>query len=240
MTPLNVIPVDSFSWLIGSAACLVLGVKSFLRYRRSRDELTKYVAWFALVVGAALATFCVPSFFTLNTSTLLFWDLLGEGFFFGGMMAQAAIMWFLLLRPRFSAYFVTIPVGVVGLAAWLYSLPNTKMILTNNFITYLNPRATALAIALLMIGLFGPVGLYFLRSAPRQAGFKAIFTSATVGLAYLGIGLIGGGFEIVTSQMMTPKSVISNTIFFSVLLVAAIWPHRANARPPLQLPNTPS
>lgn len=149
-------------------------------------------------------------------------------------------MWFLVLRPRFPTRFVTVPVGILGLAAWLYSLPHTKLLLANNFITFLNPRATALAIAVLMIGLFGPVGIYFLRQAPGQAGFKAIFTSVAVGLTYLGIGFIGGGFEIITSQMMTPASVISNTIFFSVLLVAAIWPRRLNAKPPLQLPTVPS
>jgi hypothetical protein len=94
--------------------------------------------------------------------------------------------------------------------------------------------------AVLLIGLFGPVGVYFLRQAPGQAGFKAIFTSAAVGLTYLGIGFIGGGFEIVTSQMMTPGSVIGFAIFFIVLLVSAVWPRRASAKPPLQFPTASS
>lgn len=236
MTPLNAIPIDSFSWLIGSVAILILGIKSLLRYRRSQDELTKYISRFALVMGVTLAMFCVPSFFTLHTRTLLIWDLVGEGFFFGGMMAQAAMMWFLILRPRFSAYFVTVPVGLVGLLAWLYALPYTKLVLANNFIYFLNPRLSTVVTAMLLIGLFGPVGAYFLRSAPRQMGFKAKFTSVAVGLTYLGIGLIGGGFEIVTGQMMTPSSVTSFTIFFSVLLVAAIWPRRSSTKSSLQLP----
>jgi len=236
MTSLNAIPIDSISFMIGSAACLILGGKSFLRYHRSRDELTQYIAWFSLVVGVALASFSVPSFFTLNTATLLTWGLVGEGFFYGSMMAQAAIMWFLLLRPRFPAHFVTVPVGVAGLLAWLYSLPHTDLSLANNFITFLNPRISTLVIGVLLIGLFGPVGIYFLRSTPRQTGFKAKFSSVALGLAYLGIGLIGGSFEIVTSQIMTRTSVISNTIFFSVLLIGVIWPRRTNAKPPTQPP----
>lgn len=240
MTPLNAIPVDSLSWLIGSAACLILGGKSFFRYRRSRDELTKYIAWFALVTGLELAAYSVPSFFTLNTGSLLALGLAGEAFFYGSMLAQAAIVWFLILRPRFSIYYLIIPTGVLGLAAWLYSLPHTKLILSNNFITFLNPRFSTIVIGVLLIGLFGPVGLYFLRSAPRQAGFKAIFNSLALGLAYLGIGLIGGGFEIVTGQIMTPTSMISNTIFFTILLIAAAWPRRANAKPPLHLPTSPA
>ena len=213
-----------------------MGIKSLLRYRRSRDELTKHISRFALVMGVALAMFCAPSFFTLDTGTLLIWDLVGEGFFFGGMMAQAAMMWFLVMRPRFPAYFVTVPVGVVGLVAWLYALPYTKLVLANNFVYFLNPRLTTVVTAMLLIGLFGPVGAYFLRSAPRQTGFKAKFTSVAVGLTYLGIGLIGGGFEIVTSQMMTPTSATSFAVFFSVLLAAAIWPRRPGAKPSLQLP----
>jgi hypothetical protein len=193
------------------------------------------MAWFFLLTGMALAAFSVPSFFTLDPGTLLAWGLIGEGFFYGGMMAQAAIMWFLVLRPRVPLYFATIPVGVLGLTAWLYSLPRTKLRLSDNFITFLNPRASTLVIAVLLIGLFGPVGVYFLRSAPRQTGFKAKFSAAALSLAYLGIGLIGGGFEIVTGQIMTPTSVISNTIFFSVLLVGVAWPRRASAKPAKKL-----
>jgi hypothetical protein len=212
--------------MIGSAACLILGGKSFFRYRRSRDELSKYMAWFFLVIGVSLAAFSVPSLFTLNAGTLLVTGLAGEVFFYGGMMAQAAIVWFLMLRPRFPIYFVTVPVGIVGLASWLYSLSRTKVLVESNFITFLNPRASTLVIAILMIGLFVPVGLYFLREAPRQTDFKAKLNSVAVSLAYLGIGLIGGGFEIATGQIMTRTSVFSNTIFFSVLLIGVIWPRR--------------
>ncbi len=236
MTPLNAIPTDSISWLIGSAAVFILGGKSFLSYRRSRDELSKYIAWFALVMSVALAALSVPSFFTLDLGALRAWVLVGEGFFYGSMMAQAAIMWFLFLRPRFPAYFITIPVGIMGLLSLLYSLPSTYVLLTHNFVAFFNPRISTIVIAVLLIGLLGPVGFYFLRSAPRQTGFKAIFTSVALGLAYLGSGLTGGGFEIVTGQVITPTSAIGFTIFFSVLLVAAIWPRRANAKPPLQLP----
>jgi len=240
MTPLTAIPTDSISWLIGSAAILIVGGKSFLSYRRYRDELLKYIAWFALVMGVALAALSVPSFFTLDIGTLRAWVLVGEGFFYGSMIAQAAIMWFLFLRPRFSAWLVTVPVGIVGLLSWLYSLPGTYVLLTHNFVAFFNPRISTIVIAALLIGLLGPVGAYFLRSAPRQTGFKSIFISLAVGLAYLGSGLIGGGFEIVTGQVMTPTSIIGFTIFFSVLLIAMIWPRRASAKPPMQLPTASS
>jgi hypothetical protein len=240
MTPLNAIPIDSISWLIGSAAVLILGGRSFLSYRHSRDELSKYMAWFALVMSAALAALSVPSFFTLDIGTLCAWVLVGEGFFYVSMIAQAAMMWFLFLRPRFPAWFVTVPVGIMGLLSWMYSLPGTYVLLTHNFMAFFNPRISTIVMAVLLIGLLGPVGLYFLRSAPRQTGFKAIFTSVALGLAYLGSGLTGGGFEIVTGQVMTPTSIIGFTIFFSVLLIAMIWPRRASAKPPMQLPTASS
>jgi hypothetical protein len=100
----------------------------------------------------------------------------------------------------------------------------------NNFITGTNPTFTNWATAVLMVGLFVPVGLYFLRQAPRQSGRKAVFTSAVVGMVYLGTGLIAGGFEIITGELMTRTSVIGYDIFFTILLVVALWPRTANAK----------
>jgi hypothetical protein len=235
MTALTDIPIDSISWQIGAAACLVLGFKSLTRYRRSRDELSKYMAWFALLTGIALAMFGFPSLFTLDTGTLLVWGLAGEFFFFGGMVAQAAIMWSLILRGRIPLYLITVPVAMLGLAASVYAVPHTELVLSNDFVTFFNPRFTTLVIAVLMFGLFAPVGLYLLRMAPRQDSFKSMLTSLGLSVAYLGIGIIGGGFEIVTGQIMTRASMPSNTLFFTFLLVAVLWPRRADAKPPLRL-----
>ncbi len=217
MTALTDIPIDSISFLIGALACLVLGGKSLSRYRRSRDQLSKYMAWFALLTGIALAMFSMPSFFTLNPTALLFWGVAGEFPFFGGMVAQAAIMWFLILRRRMSLYLLTVPVAIIGLAASIYATGHTELIVSDNFVTFLNPRFTTLTIAVLMLGLFGPVGVYFLRMAPQQTSFKAMLNAVSLSGAYLGVGVIGAGFEIITGQIMTRTSVISNTIFFTLL-----------------------
>lgn len=235
MTALTDLPLDSISWQIGAVACLALGFKSLGRYRRSRDQLSKYMAWFALLTGIALAMFGFPSWFTLDTAALLVWGLVGEFFFFGGMVAQAAIMWFLILRGRVSIYLITVPAAIIGLAASLYAVPHTELVLENNFVTFFNPRFTTLAIAVLMFGLFAPVGVYLLKMVPEQDSFKSMLTSIGLSAAYLGIGLIGGGFEIVTGQIMTRASMPSNTLFFTFLLVAVLWPRRADAKNPLQL-----
>lgn len=237
MTPLDHIPLSSISWFIGGVALLILGVKSLLGYRHSRVELSKYITWFALVVSVALLFFSVPSFFTLNLHTLLPIDMVGEGFFYGGMIAQAAIVWCLILRSRVPMYALTVPVGLISLASWLYALPRAHIFLSSkNFVTYLDPRFSTLVIAGLMIFLFMPVGIYFLRLAPRQTGFKAILNSVVFGMVYLGIGLINGGFEIATGQVMTHTSVFGITLFFIFLLIGAIWPRRPSPKPSVQIP----
>ncbi len=239
MTPLSDIPLDSVSFLIGAVACLVLGGKSLWRYRSSRDDLSKYMTWFALLMGMALAMFSAAAFFTLNESTLLFWSVAGEFPFFGAMVAQAAIMWFLIIRPRFPVYYLTVPVALLGLAAFIYAVPYTTLSVETNFIVFQNPRFTSWIIALLMFGLFGPVGIYFLRMAPKQSSFKAMLNAVSLSCAFLGVGVVGAGFEVVVGSIMTHFSVITNTIFFSFFLVGVLWPRRADARLPLQLSSAP-
>lgn len=230
MTQFNDIPASSISWLIGATGALVFGVKSFVRYHYSRNELTKYTAWFGLMIGLSLALFSVPSFFTLNPRILLNIDLVGEACFYVSLIFEAAIMWCLILRSYWRMRFLTVPVGIIGLAAWLYAVPHARLLVMNNFITGTNPTFTNWATAVLMISLFVPVGLYFLRQAPRQSGRKAALTSAVVGSVYIGTGLVAGGFEIITGELMTHTSVIGYDIFFVILLVVALWPRSANAR----------
>lgn len=237
MIALGDVPISSSSWLVGAVALLILGVKSLLGYRRSRVQLSKYITWFALLICASLFCFSIPAFFTLDMHTMLTFDLIGEGFFYASMVAQAAIVWFLMLRTRTSAYILTVPVALIGLAAWLYAIPrSTTQYLRHDFITYQDPRLSTLAIALLIIALFVPVGIYFLRLAPRQTGFKARLNSVIFGIVYIGIGLVNGGFELVTGQMMTTTSVYGIILFFIFLLIAALWPRRAGAKPSVQIP----
>ncbi|HUY84928.1 MAG TPA: hypothetical protein VMU97_00220 [Candidatus Dormibacteraeota bacterium] len=237
MTPLDHVPISSFSWFIGGVACLLMGVKSLQSYRHSRVELSKYITWFSFIVGVALVFFSVPSFFTLDLRTLRLLDMVGEGFFYGSMIAQAAIVWCLILRSRIPMYVLTVPVGLLGLASWLYAIPKAIIYFSaSNFITYLDPRFSTLVIATLMIFLFVPVGIYFLRLAPRQSGFKAVLNSVIFGMVYLGIGLTNGGFEIATGQVMTHTSVFGITLFFIFLLIGALWPRRSNHKPAVQIP----
>ena len=231
------IPVSSIPWLVGAAGILAIGLKSYVGYRESRIELSKYIAWFALLVGIAMAFFSVPTFFTLNIGILRTYDIIGEAFFYTSMVAQSAIVWFVLLRTRIPVYYLAVPIGLIGLVSWSYNTMRSYMFLSNDFITYHDPRASTLVIAGLMIGLFTPVGIYFLRLAPSQSGLKSRLNAIAFGLVYLGVGFISGGFEIATGQMVTRASAPGLTVFFIILLLAGIWPRRPSAKSPLPLPD---
>lgn len=233
MTPLNDIPFSSITWLVGSAAVFTIGVKSILAYRRSRTDLLKYMSWFALIMGMTLATVSVPSLFTLNPPILLKSVLVAEFFYYTSMIALAAIFWLLVLRRYIPIYAVTLPVGVLNLAAWLYAIPRTRLVLSHHFMAWQDPAFSTLVLGGLLIVLLVPVGLYFLRLAPRQNGLKAILNSVVYGLAFSCIGLMSGGFELVTGRVITPKTAPGILIFFIALLIIALWPQRAAA--PLKL-----
>lgn len=224
MVALSEVPLNSLTWSVGTIACLVLSYKSFASYRRSANELSKYVAWFGLIMGIAQGLFAIPPLFTLNTGTLREVYVIVEFFVYISAVAQAAILWCLVLRSRMSIYYVTVPVAVGAALAWLYSLPNASVQLQNGFINYSDPLFSTIIIGVMLIGLFVPVGVYFLRSAARQAHLKAKLNSVALGLLYVGIGLSTGGLELLTGEVLVRESAVIDAALFAIVVMALLWP----------------
>jgi hypothetical protein len=233
MTPLSEIPSNSYVWLMGSLACFMLCYRSYASYRTSRNELSKYLAWFGLLMGIGQAFLAIPPFFTLDPDALRTMYLTGEFFIYGSAVAQAAILWCLILRSRVPRLAILLPIGLIGAASWAYALPrSTLQLQANNFIEYRDPLFSTIVIGFVLITLFVPVGLYFLRSASDQNGVKATLTSLSLGLVYVGIGFFTGGIELLTGQVITPRSAIFDLAFFFVMFSVLLWPHRAAAKVP--------
>jgi hypothetical protein len=112
----------------------------------------------------------------------------------------------------------------------LYALPRSTLRFSDNFINYRDPVFSTVVIGIVLVGLFVPVGLYFLRSAAKQTKPKAILTSLALGLVYVGVGFFTGGLELLAGQVITPKSAIGDLAFFGIMLAVLTWPRRA--RPP--------
>jgi hypothetical protein len=233
MVPLSEVPFNSIVWLMGCLACFMLCYRSFFNYRVSKNELSKYLMWFGLSMGIGQAFLAFPAFFTLNTETLRTTYLIGEFFIYCSAIAQAAILWCLVLRSRIPIYAVTIPIGLIGFASWAYAIPRSTLhLVANNFIEYKDPLFSTIVIGVVLVGLFVPVGIYFLRSAAEQTHVKPILTSLSLGLVYIGIGFFTGGIELLTGQVITPRSAIFDLAFFFVMFSVLLWPHRATAKVP--------
>ncbi len=232
MVVLSEVPFNSFVWLIGSAACFMLCFRSYASYRTSKNELSKYVAWFGIFMGIGQALLAVPAFFTLDTDTLRTTYLMGESAIYGSAVAQAAVLWCLVLRSRVPIYAATVPIAIIGLISWLYAIPRSTLEISNSFITYRDPLFSTIVVGIVLMSLFIPVGLYFLRSASQQSHPKAILTSLALGLVYVGVGFFTGGIELLTGQVITPKSAIFDLAFFIVMFSVLLWPHRAAAKVP--------
>lgn len=231
MVPLSEVPFNSIVWLMGSLACFMLCYRSFTNYRVSKNELSKYLAWFGLLMGIGQAFLAVPAFFTLNTDTLRTTYLIGEFFVYSSAVAQAAILWCLVLRSRMPVYAFTIPIALIGFAAWIYAVPRSTLHLAaNNFIEYKDPLLSTIVVGLVLIGLFVPVGIYFLRSAAEQTQIKPVLTSLSLGVVYIGVGFFTGGIALLTGQVITPRSAVFDLAFFFVMFAVLLWPHRAVAK----------
>lgn len=233
MIGFSAVPFNSVVWLMGSLACGMLAYRSFHNYRSSKTELSKYLTAFGLLMGIGQAWLAVPAFFTADASTLRITYLIGEFFIYSSAVAQAAILWCLILRAHVPVYVVTVPIALLGLAGWLYALPrSTLQFAADNFINYRDPVFSTVIIGLVLLGLFVPVGLYFLRSAAQQDGVRAILTSLALGLVYVGIGFFTGGMELLTGQVITPRSAVFDLAFFVVMFSVLLWPHRAVVKMP--------
>lgn len=230
MVPLSQVPLNSVTWLVGALACFVLSYRSYVSYRRSANELSKYLAWFGVLMGCGQSLLAIPAFFTLDPDSLRVTYLIGEFFIYSSAVAQAAILWCLILRFRLSLRAVTVPMALIGLIAWLYALPRSTLRFSDNFINYRDPVFSTVVIGIVLVGLFVPVGLYFLRSAAKQTKPKAILTSLALGLVYVGVGFFTGGLELLAGQVITPKSAIGDLAFFGIMLAVLAWPRRA--KPP--------
>jgi hypothetical protein len=233
MTPLSAVPLNSWTWLLGTLACFALAYRSYASYRRTANELSKYLAWFGLNMGIGQAFLAVPSFLTLDIGTLRTLYLAGEVFVYMSAVAQAAIVWCLVLRSSVSLRALTIPTAVVGLVSWLYAIPNSTLHLSGNFITYRDPLASTVIIGLILLSLFLPVGFYFLRAAAQQNQLKGRLTSLSLGLVYIGVGISTGGVELLSGQVITRYSAPGDAVFFAVMLVVMLWPRR------VKTPTTP-
>jgi hypothetical protein len=229
MVALSDVPFNSFVWLMGSTACFMLFYRSLISYRRSKNELSKYLAWFGFLMGIGQALLSIPAFFTTDSDVLRFTYLIGELVIYCSAIAQAAVLWCLILRSRVPIYAATVPIGVIGLVSWLYAIPRSTLEISDNFINYRDPTFSTIVVGLVLFCLFVPVGIYFLRSASQQTNTKAILTSLTLGLVYIGVGFFTGGIELIAGQVITPLSAIFDLAFFAVMTGILLWPRRAPA-----------
>lgn len=216
---------------MGSMACLILFIRTYANYRTSKNELSKYLAWFALLMCIGQFLFAAPPFFTLDAGTLRKTYLAGELFVYGSAIAQSALLWCLILRKHLPIYAVTLPVTLVGAVSWIYAVPRSTLGLdAGSFITYRDPTFSTIVAGVVLLGLFIPVGLYFLHSASQQEHPKGVLMSLTLGLVYVGVGCFTGGMELLAGQVMTPRSAVFDLAFFFVMFSVFLWPRRSPAK----------
>ena len=235
MTALSDIPLNAYCWGLGAVTIGVLGVKSVMGYYKTRGQLSKYMIWFSVVFFVALMAFSLPAFFTLDHGILRTTYLIGEFFFWAGLVTQAAILWCLILRQYFSVYYAVVPVAITALGCWLYDVSRARLSLEQGFINYYDPLITTFVIAMLVIILFVPVGIYFMRAASHQRSVKATATSFVLGMMYAGIGLSLASEEVISGQIVTPASAVVNIIISAMLLTSLLLPWRLSVKLPEQV-----
>lgn len=208
----------------------MLGAKNLNSFRKSSNQLTKYVTWFCLTIGLGQAVMGIPSFFTLDPAILRTGYLGGLLLIYFALIIQGAVAWCLMLRKYVPIYTITLPVAIIGLGSWLYAVPRTHLSMSHHFITYAVPSLTRLTLGTLLICLFVSVGIYFLLASSSQTGIESRLMSFAFSLLYLGVGMVIGGLELVTGQVISRSSITADLVLTVVLLGVAAWPRTTQVK----------
>ena len=132
--PYNVIPF----FLIGLSA-LFFGLRGYTHYRKTRTPLSFYFGISGILAGISGISYALPFIFTYDVFTLKIMTLVGDFFYYGAILVEVRIIWYLGLKKKISFYWLLGPMLVIqvfNIVVTAITLPNIKYEIVNNFVTF--------------------------------------------------------------------------------------------------------
>ncbi len=194
MRPLGEIPVDSWQWLIIAAIFLLVGVRSTIKYRSTKNEITLFFAILGPLTGLVYILWAIAPMFTTSNNIIRYFEAAGDVLVAIPVAAQSYLLWLLVLRERGISKYIPIGVGAVLALLSIYTTLDTAIgddtyaYLTDDHVLVLTKLPTYQLLMFLMF--FYPIAVYFIHTAFRAKKLKERLRSLAIATLYAGLATI--------------------------------------------------
>lgn len=220
------VPFNSLSWSVGSLAVLLFGYRSWLSWRQTGSQLSKYFGWFGFVLGTSLGFAALPAYFSTDGATLRTYFVLGDSLLYAALLIQARIMWFIGLKHKIAFGWILAPALVASAVSWVAELLGTSVNYSSDFLHFQYPQLSSWIIAAMLVGIILPGGIFFIREGLRAGSVhvSSTFKAVSIGLAYLLIGGSSAYNYAFHRGADTLESTTVNLVLFVFMIAALLVP----------------
>jgi hypothetical protein len=222
MLPLSDIPVAVIAWTVGAFASISIGLRAFISYRATRNEVSKYYVGFGLILGAGELMYQIPAWFTQDTTVLRLWALAGDLCFYASMIILARVIWFYSLK-RFIRFGVLAAILVAWTAVtWGIDFFTSTVTISPGNIEWNDVPIAGTMRAIFYIAILLPNGWYVLSRALSEKGSRARLRAYTLGIGFLAVG--GAlSYEYIANRGTIPDTIDLMFLIIFTCLFFAIW-----------------
>jgi hypothetical protein len=229
------LPFYDSNFFIGFIVMLGLSIDTFLRYRKSRNVSSLYIAIASLFLSLAMFFWGAPSLFTDDTKILSFFAFLGDS----SQALMYLMAWILAIRAFLSskpilktisylAVYTLMFACIADAAARSLVTPYNTTVVNVSYFSYdivfaSSPSYTILT-ALNSLALI-PLGFYFWISSKQATEPAQKFRIKTLALTFLLAALLNIALPAIPINRIIDLKGIALSLIFLIIAVSAIISH---------------
>lgn len=194
MRPFDEIPVDVWQWLVIAGIFSLLGIRSYLSYRKKKNTISGFYGFVGIAASCTYLLWAVPALFTNDDLIIRYFTTAGDLFSVVPIASHAYLVWLIFLKPK-KVRLLFPALAAIGLSIWsLYetlanSIGNAQYAYineSNEFVITSLPHAQSI----MYILFFLPVSFYFAKRAMTSKVLADKVRNFALTIVYLGISIL--------------------------------------------------
>ncbi len=221
---LDNIPTASWQWLLIGIVFYTVGIKSFISYKKTTNQVALFYAYVATSAGVSYTLWSLPSIFSSNAEVIKYFSMVGDVLITIPIASHAILVWLLMLKSkRISKWALLIPSSIIAL--WSSTLSVADALSGTNFAHISNSGELLLGnlpsiLSVLFIILFYPLAFYFFKGIRSSKNLSGKMRGVALGLIYAGLAtteIQANSFSSTSSQSEERTIIFVLMIVFGVL-----------------------
>jgi hypothetical protein len=220
----NLLQLSIFSWVLGGFAIIVVGLASLRAHRVSKNPISFYFGWFAVVLGIGYLCIYGPVGLSLGRPAVFTGLVFGQVLTYLSFVIQARFLWLTVLKSRVRFFWVILVVAALSLWAFWFDLAHNNIILVTGSAGLTWYRVSPISGYIKDVALLGiclPIGIYLLREAVKTRTSHGRLKSFSLGLAYL-LAPIGVASTDLNHSTTTAASAWGTIVAYVLLIVVVV------------------